>query len=135
MSTCTPSVYNGRIYLGVSGSKGQFSQNGGHCIEVIDLDTATGEMSYAYSYGIIGYPQTSAMVSTAYVDKDFDGDGAGDGYVCGFLYGLVHGRSVHECALLGGTLSSFVLEKEGSITNLPTEAQLLARYETIRRDD
>ena len=37
--------------------------------------------------------------------------------------------------LLGGTLSSFVLEKEGSITNLPTEAQLLARYETIRRDD
>ena len=38
-------------------------------------------------------------------------------------------------ALLGGTLSSFVLEKEGSITNLPTEAQLLARYETIRRDD
>ena len=38
-------------------------------------------------------------------------------------------------ALLGGALSSFVLEKEGSITNLPTEAQLLARYETIRRDD
>ena len=30
---------------------------------------------------------------------------------------------------------NFVLEKEGSITNLPTEAQLLARYETIRRDD
>ena len=84
MSTCTPSVYNGRIYLGVSGSKDPFSQNGGHCIEVIDLDTATGEMSYAYSYGIIGYPQTSAMVSTAYVDKDFDGDGAGDGYV--FIY-------------------------------------------------
>ena len=35
MSTCTPSVYNGRIYLGVSGSKGQFSQSGGHCIEVM----------------------------------------------------------------------------------------------------
>ena len=84
MSTCTPSVYNGRIYLGVSGNKGQFSQNGGHCIEVIDLDVESGEMSYAYSYGIVGYPQTSAMVSTAYVDKDFDGDGAGDGYV--FIY-------------------------------------------------
>ena len=84
MSTCTPSVYNGRIYLGVSGNKGQFSQNGGHCIEVIDLNVESGEMSYAYSYGIVGYPQTSAMVSTAYVDKDFDGDGAGDGYV--FIY-------------------------------------------------
>ncbi|MFR8915813.1 MAG: PQQ-binding-like beta-propeller repeat protein, partial [Oscillospiraceae bacterium] len=84
MSTCTPSVYNGRIYLGVSGNKGQFSKNGGHCIEVIDLDVESGEMSYAYSYGIVGYPQTSAMVSTAYVDKDFDGDGAGDGYV--FIY-------------------------------------------------
>ncbi len=84
MSTCTPSVYNGRIYLGVSGNKGQFSQNGGHCIEVINLDVETGEMSYAYSYGIVGYPQTSAMVSTAYQDKDFDGDGQADGYV--FIY-------------------------------------------------
>lgn len=61
--------------------------------------------------------------------------GAGDGYVCGFMYGLVHGHDVHTCALLGATVSSFVLEKEGSITNLPTEAQLLARYETIRKDD
>ena len=84
MSTCTPSVYNGRIYLGVSGNKGQFTKNGGHCIEVINLDVETGEMSYAYSYGIVGYPQTSAMVSTAYQDKDFDGDGQADGYV--FIY-------------------------------------------------
>ena len=66
MSTCTPSVYNGRVYLGVSGNKGQFAQNGGHCIEVIDLDTDTGEMTQAYSYGIVGYPQTSAMITTAY---------------------------------------------------------------------
>ena len=61
--------------------------------------------------------------------------GAGDGYVCGFLYGLIRGYDMRACALLGATVSSFVLEKEGSITNLPTEAQLLARYETIRRDD
>ena len=61
--------------------------------------------------------------------------GAGDGYVCGFLYGLLHGCSARDCALLGGTLSSFVLEKEGSVTNLPTQKQLLARYEKNRKDD
>ena len=66
MSTCTPSVFNGRIYLGVSGNRGQFAKNAGHCIEVIDLDVDTGEMTQAYSYGIVGYPQTSAMVTTAY---------------------------------------------------------------------
>lgn len=61
--------------------------------------------------------------------------GAGDAYVSGFMYGLVHERNIRQCALLGGTLSSFVLEKEGSITNLPNEAQLLVRYEKIRRNN
>lgn len=69
MSTCTPSVYNGRIYLGVSGAKGQFSSNGGHCIEVLDLNAETGEMTHAYSYAILGYPQTSAMLTTAYEEE------------------------------------------------------------------
>ena len=35
MSTCTPVVYNGRAYIGVSGT-GQFTPYSGHNITVID---------------------------------------------------------------------------------------------------
>lgn len=68
MSTCTPSVYNGRIYIGISGD-GQFSSNSGHAIGVYDL-AADGTMTQAYAYQIMGYPQTSAMVTTAYAQED-----------------------------------------------------------------
>ncbi len=64
MSTCTPSVYNGRIYIGVSGN-GQFTSFSGHAINVYDLND-DGSMTLAYSYDIMGYPQTSAMLTTAY---------------------------------------------------------------------
>lgn len=54
--------------------------------------------------------------------------GAGDGFVSGFMYGMLHGKTVKECATLGSTVSSFVLEAEGSVTNLPNESRLLERY-------
>ncbi len=68
MSTCTPSVYNGRIYIGIAGTS-QFGANSGHAIGVYDLN-ADGSMTQAYAYAILGYPQTSAMVTTGYVDED-----------------------------------------------------------------
>ena len=68
MSTCTPSVYNGRIYIGVSGDS-QFGSGSGHGIAVYTLNS-DGSMTQAYVYDIIGYPQTSAMVSTAYSAED-----------------------------------------------------------------
>ena len=68
MSTCTPSVYNGRIYIGVAGTS-QFGANSGHGIAVYNLNS-DGSMTQAYVYAIIGYPQTSAMVSTAYSAED-----------------------------------------------------------------
>ena len=68
MSTCTPSVYNGRIYIGIAGTS-QFGANSGHAIGVYDLNE-DGSMTQAYAYAILGYPQTSAMVTTGYVDED-----------------------------------------------------------------
>ena len=68
MSTCTPSVYNGRIYIGVAGNS-QFGANSGHGIAVYTLN-GDGSMTQAYVYDIIGYPQTSAMVTTAYAAED-----------------------------------------------------------------
>ncbi|MCQ2419678.1 MAG: dockerin type I domain-containing protein [Clostridia bacterium] len=63
MSTCTPVIYNGRAYIGVSGT-GQFEQYSGHNITVIDLST----WAIAYSVRTQGYPQTSGLLTTAYQD-------------------------------------------------------------------
>jgi len=61
MSTSTPVVYNGRAYIGVSGT-GQFTAYSGHNITVIDLEN----LEIAYSVPTQGYPQTSGMLTTAY---------------------------------------------------------------------
>lgn len=61
MSTCSPVVYNGRAYIGVSGA-GQFTAYSGHNITVIDLSNRT----IAYRAQTQGYPQTSGLLTTAY---------------------------------------------------------------------
>ena len=60
MSTSTPTVYNGRAYVGVAGSS-QFGAYSGHNIAVIDL----ASMETAYSVPTQGYPQTSGLLTTA----------------------------------------------------------------------
>ena len=61
MSTCSPAVYGGRAYIGVSGSS-QFGAYSGHNITVIDLYS----QSIAYRVPTKGYPQTSGLLTTAY---------------------------------------------------------------------
>ena len=56
-----------RVYTG-SGTS-QFGANSGHGIAVYNLN-GDGSMTQAYVYAIVGYPQTSAMVSTAYSAED-----------------------------------------------------------------
>ena len=63
MSTSTPVVYNGRAYVGVSGSS-QFTQYSGHNITVIDLTN----WKTAYSVETKGYPQTSGLLTTGHDD-------------------------------------------------------------------
>ena len=64
MSTSSPAVYNGRAYVGVSGSS-QFGAYSGHNITVIDLK----QKSIAYSVQTQGYPQTSGLITTAYEEE------------------------------------------------------------------
>lgn len=65
MSTSTPVIYNGRAYIGVSGSS-QFSIYSGHCIAVLDLFA----WEIAYTIPTKGYPQTSGLLTNAYEDED-----------------------------------------------------------------
>ncbi len=84
--TASPVVYNGRLYVGVAGSGGQFNPDGGHKFAVVDTDS----MTKIYDLPIKGYPQASALLSTAYENEDFDGDGKADGRV--YLYFTYNSR-------------------------------------------
>lgn len=61
MSTSTPTIYNGRAYIGVCGT-GQFGTYSGHNITVVDI----GNWEIAYSVRTKGYPQSSGVLTTAY---------------------------------------------------------------------
>ncbi|MDO4489060.1 MAG: PQQ-binding-like beta-propeller repeat protein [Eubacteriales bacterium] len=64
MSTSTPTIYNGRAYIGVSGTA-QFGQYSGHNITVIDIPN----WEIAYSVRTQGYCQSSGVLTTAYEEE------------------------------------------------------------------
>ncbi len=74
-----PTVYNGRVYVGVAGQGGIYSSDGGHSFAVVQ-DTGS-ELKRLYSIPVKGFPRSGALISTAYEGKDFDGDGKADGRV------------------------------------------------------
>lgn len=84
MATAAPLVYGNKIYMGVSGSGGQFDPDAGHGFRIIDNRGPLTQDSIMYNLPIAGYPQAAALASTAYANKDFDGDGEADGRV--YLY-------------------------------------------------
>ena len=63
----------------------------------------------AESYLVEAYP-TADIVDTT---------GAGDAFAAGFLYGLLHSKSIYECARAGNLLASYCIRRYGSRNGLP----------------
>ncbi len=55
-----------------------------------------------------------------------DTTGAGDAFDAGFLYGLLSGRSLHECGSIGNFVASRCIMEMGARTSLPTLEELKA---------
>ena len=102
MSTSTPSVYNGRAYIGVSGSS-QFGAYSGHNITVIDIESK----KIAYSVPTQGYPQTSGLLTTAYEQT------SGNVYVY-FFDNMTPGKLRVISDKKGQTSANYVIKEEGN---------------------
>jgi len=63
--------------------------------------------------------------------KIVDTTGAGDAFRAGFYAGRFRGYSVRECAVLGSSAASFVIESVGSVTNIPDWEKVLGRAERV----
>lgn len=59
-----------------------------------------------------------------------DAVGSGDAFVAGFMHGYAQGLPLQTCAQYGSTVASFVIEKDGSTTNLPSFEDMLKRNNT-----
>lgn len=69
---------------------------------------------------------TTVHVEAMPVETVKDTTGAGDFFAAGFLYGLVHGRTLEQCARIGSVLAGEVIQVVG--TALPEPA-----WENVRR--
>lgn len=103
MSTCSPSVYNGRAYIGVSGA-GQFTAYSGHNITVIDLKSR----SIAYQVQTHGYPQTSGLLTTAYAEES--------GYVYVYFFDNQTPGTLRVLRDKAGQTSADYVTQEGDFT-------------------
>lgn len=59
--------------------------------------------------------------------KVVDTTGAGDAFRAGFYAGKYRDMTLHDCAVIGATAASFVIEARGSLTNIPTWGQVMER--------
>lgn len=97
------------------------------------IETSGGRGSRIYTRQEAGKIAVTSVAAIAPSVRETETIGAGDGYVSGFMYGYMKGMDVETCAGYGSSMSSFVIEKEGSITNLPTQEQMMERY--LERDN
>ena len=57
--------------------------------------------------------------------------GAGDAFATGFLYGLLNGKGLTECGVLGDIVAQFSIAEIGARKGLPTRNALLQRYREL----
>lgn len=65
-------------------------------------------------------------------DNCVDTTGSGDAYMSGFIYGYLNNYSIKDSCKLGSTLSHFIIQKMGCISNVPTLEELLIKFNESR---
>jgi len=76
----------------------------------------------------------SEMIPACRPDQVADTTGSGDAYLAGFMLGYLDRRSILDCCRYGSVLASFIIEKEGCCTNIPTMQQFMDRYNRFIRE-
>lgn len=62
------------------------------------------------------------------LESQLETTGAGDAFAAGFLFGLLRGKRIEECGLLGDIMAGFAINGIGARKGLPSLAQLSRRY-------
>ncbi len=79
--------------------------------------------------GSIIYTNDNKIEVDAILKPSIDPTGAGDSYRASFLTRYINGYELEECARFASSVSSFVVEKLGCQTNIPSFDEAIARME------
>jgi sugar/nucleoside kinase (ribokinase family) len=106
-------------------------------IKALGIDTPHGVLAHGPKLVIVTRGSHGSSWYTADGQKDMpsvapdafvDSTGAGDSFVAGTLSGLIRGLSHDDAARMGATVASFIIEKWGCQSNLPSLARVAERY-------
>ena len=65
------------------------------------------------------------------IGAEVDTTGAGDAFAAGFLYGLIKGKRLSECGLLGDIAARLSITKLGTRLGFPTRNELAHHYQQL----
>lgn len=99
----------------------------------VDLDYLTNKINIlVITYGKDGsiiYHDGKKMEIPVIPADSIDPTGAGDSYRAGFLTAYLKGKDLYTCGKIASCMASFVVEKIGCQTNLPTWDEIMYRLE------
>ncbi len=84
------------------------------------------------SRGASVYQKNTRVDVPAYKTQTVDAAGAGDAFNAGFITARRKGMDIYEAVQFGNATASFIVEKWGCQTNLPSWGQVQIRHEAIR---
>ncbi len=84
--------------------------------------------------GSILYTKEGKITVDAISRPAVDPTGAGDSYKAAFLYYYLNGKSLEEAIKFASSVSSFIVEKQGCQTNIPSLQQALERMNSFYDD-
>ena len=84
--------------------------------------------------GCIVFSQEGQLKIDSIYRPAVDPTGAGDSYRAGFLYCYLNGKSIEYSAKFASSVSSFVVEKLGCQTNMPTYKEALNRMNEFYKE-
>ena len=79
--------------------------------------------------GSIIYTKNNKIHVDAILKPSIDPTGAGDSYRASFLSRYINGYNLEECAMFASSVSSFIVEKLGCQTNIPSFDEAIKRMD------
>jgi len=83
-------------------------------------------------YGCSIYSKDLKINVPAYMVKVIDASGAGDSFNAGFVAARIKGYNTYNSVKIGNATASFIIEKWGCQTNIPTWNKVIGRYKRIK---
>ena len=85
-----------------------------HTLELIKSDIEIAAVTRSEKGSVVVNGRTITFVEAEKVNDVVDSTGAGDSYAAGFLYGIIQGRSLGTCAIIGSIAASEIISHYGA---------------------